>query len=146
MFIIAHIAAGLILGKLTGNYYAALAGALILDIDHMIVYARHKILLSPRKFWKAITDPEDPYGSQRNIFHSLIGWLIILMVTVLAFQEAGFIFSIAYLSHLVLDFFDGSDFYPLYPMSKLNFKGPITYFSKAEICATLALFIMFFIV
>jgi len=146
MFVIAHIAAGLVLGKLTGNYYAALAGALFLDLDHMIVYARHKVLLSPRKLWRAVTDPQDPYGNQRNIFHSLIGWLLILMITVLGFGEAGFIFSIAYLSHLVLDFIDGSDFYPLFPFSSLNFKGPIAYFSKAEICLAAALFMIFFVV
>ena len=69
MFFFAHLFAGLIIGCLSGNYLVALIGALFLDLDHLWVYAKHGILFKPKKLWKAIINPKDPYGNQRNLLH-----------------------------------------------------------------------------
>ena len=142
MFILAHLAAGLIIGKASGSYAPSLIGALAVDVDHLVPYVKHKVFLSPRKLWKTITDPDDPYGNQRNFSHSFIFWAIISSVLTAVSFNAGLVFSIAYLSHLLLDLADGSDFYPFYPI-KLNIRGPIAYMSKHEFLLTGLLFAIF---
>ena len=145
MFFPAHLAAGLIVGKLSGDYAPALMGALLIDVDHLTTYARHGILFSPKKFWRAITNPEDPYGDQRNFLHSFIT-LGFLSVVYFVYSSIFFgIFLFGYATHLLLDLLDGSDFYPLYPL-RINFKGPIKYLSSAEFVVTLALFGVFLVI
>jgi len=144
MFIVAHIVAGLIIGKITNNYPLALTGALFVDVDHLIPYIKHKVIFSPKKFWKTITDPLDPFGNQRNYLHSFLTWTIFTAIILQINFNLGVIFSLGYLSHLILDFLDGSDFYPLYPL-KYKFNGPIKYFSKNELVFTILLFVCFLI-
>ena len=60
MFIVAHAAAGLIIGKVTNNYPIALVGSLVIDIDHLVPYVKHKVIFNPGKFWKTVTDPSLP--------------------------------------------------------------------------------------
>ena len=145
MFIIAHLAAGLILGKSFENYTPALIGALVTDLDHIIPYIQHGILFNPKKFWKTVTDAKDKYGNQRNYLHNIIVWAIISVPVIIFDFKIGIVFSLAYLSHLFLDLLDSSDFRPFYPMD-LNLKGPIEYLSKSEIFITLILFLIYFIV
>lgn len=144
MFIGAHVAAGLLIGKATGNYPAALIGAMAIDVDHLWVYARHGILLHPKKFWRAITDAADPYGNQRNYLHSFFTWIIVSLLAIGAHTSFGIAFSLGYASHLILDLLDRSDFYPLYPL-KFKIQGFITYYSKTEFIFTALLFLLFFI-
>ena len=145
MFIFAHIAMGLIIGKLSNNYLVALLGSLLIDFDHLIPYVKHNVLFSFKKFWKTVTNPKDPYGHQRNYFHSVLTWMLVSGVMLLIDLRIGLIFSVAYLCHLFLDMIDASDFYPLYPY-KYNFIGPIKYLSKDEWLFTLALCVMFLII
>jgi hypothetical protein len=145
MFVAAHIVAGLILGKITNNYPLALASALLVDVDHLIPYIKHKVIYSPKKFWKTVTNPVDRYGNQRNYLHSFITWSILSVVIFLINFKLGIILSLGYLSHLLLDLIDGSDFYPFYPL-KYKFIGPIPYFSKYEFVFTLLLCIIFLVV
>ena len=146
MFLLAHLAAGLIIGKLTQNYLVALIAALFVDIDHLIPYIKHKVIFNLKKFWKTITNPKDPYGGQRNYLHSIFGFILVSLIVFLFDQRIGIVFSLGYLSHLLLDVLDNSDFYPFYPIKEINIKGPVKYFSKAEFALTLILFIIFFIV
>lgn len=146
MFFFAHLFAGLIIGKIFGNYLIALMGALLIDLDHLIVYAKHGILLSPKKFWKTITNPLDSLGYQRNFLHSFFAWIIISIIIFLVDFRIGIIFSLAYLSHLFLDALDNSDFYPFYPWKKFNIRGPIKYFSMQEWIVTLILLIVFILI
>ncbi len=44
MFIITHFIAGLLIGKLTGNYTFALVGAVLIDVDHLFSYVKHRVL------------------------------------------------------------------------------------------------------
>ena len=145
MFILAHLIWGLIMGKLSGNYTIALIGALAIDLDHLVVYIRHKIILSPEKFWQTITNPKDPYGNQRSFMHSFFAWLLISTSALIINFGAGLVLSLSYLGHLLLDLIDSSDFHPFYPI-KLNVRGPIRYLSKSEILFTAALLLIFFVV
>ena len=145
MFILAHLAMGLLVGKLSGNYGAAIAGAMFIDLDHLIPYIKHRILFSPKKLWKTITGPKDPYGNQRNFLHSILTGIIVSAAVILVNFGIGIIFALGYLSHLLLDLVDGSDFYPFHPVSRMNIKGPIGYFSKSEAAVTAAIFVMFLV-
>ena len=142
MFIFAHLFVGLIIGKISGSYLVALIGALFVDLDHLIVYIKNGILFKPKKLWKTITDANDPYGFQRNFLHNFFIWMIISILIIILDFKIGIIFSLAYLSHLLLDSLDGSDFYPFYPW-KFNVKGPIKYLSFSEIIFTFILLIIF---
>jgi hypothetical protein len=75
----------------------------------------------------------------------VIALIIISGIVFLIDSRIGLIFGLAYLSHLVIDGLDGSDFYPLYPL-KWNFKGPIKYMSIAELVFTLALLVVFILI
>ena len=145
MFILAHLIAGLIIGKIFGNYAIALIGALSMDLDHLVAYTQNKIILSPKKLWQAVTSPEDPYGNKRNFLHSFFAWLPISAIAIAVNFGAGLVFSLAYLSHLLLDMIDSSDFHPFYPI-KLSIRGPIVYLSKYEIMFTTLMFFIFFII
>ena len=146
MFILAHLAIGLLLGKLTNNYEAALAGALFVDLDHIICYAKNGIIFDLKKIWKVSTSPDDPYGDQRNIFHNLLSWLAIAVAAILIIPPAGWVFAIGYTAHLVLDSLDTSDFRPLLPLSKINIKGSIKYFSHSETAITVCMLLVFLLV
>ena len=145
MFFLAHLALGLIIGKISGHYWIALIGSLAIDIDHIIPYVRHGVIFNWKKFWKTVTSADDPYGNQRNYLHSLFTWFILSAIAFLINSSVETVFSIAYLSHLVLDALDNSDFYPLYPL-RFNVRGPIVYFSRAEWIITLLLFLIYFII
>lgn len=145
MFFFAHLFAGLIIGKVFGNYLFALIGAILIDLDHLIPYIKHKIIFNPKKFWKTITNPLDPYGNQRNFLHSFFTWIIISLIIFLIDFRIAIVFSLAYLSHLLLDLIDGSDLSPFYPL-KFNVKGPIKYLSKFEWIITLVLLIVFLLI
>lgn len=143
MIIITHALTGLIIGALTKNYLFALIGSLFVDLDHLIPYIKNGILFNLPKLWKTITSPEDPYGNQRNILHSIFGFIVISGAFILINKGNGLAFSIGYFSHLILDALDGSIFYPFYPIKKFELKGPITYFSIVEIIIILILLVVF---
>ena len=120
----------------------ALAGAVIWDVDHLIPYYHRGILKSPKKFWRAITTEADPYHGQRGWLHNVFAWLLITGVSLLLVPfQFGVAFSLGYLSHLILDALDSADFWPFYPVQKINVRGPIQYFSRGEIL--LMVFLLF---
>jgi membrane-bound metal-dependent hydrolase YbcI (DUF457 family) len=144
MFITAHILAGLLIGKLTGHYALALASAVLIDVDHLGPYARHRVLWRPKSLWSAATDPEDPYKDQRTILHSFITWTLVSTIVLLIDQHIATVVSLGWLSHLILDVLDGSDFSPLYPFGT-SVRGPIGYLSRGEFAFTalvLAVYLM----
>jgi membrane-bound metal-dependent hydrolase YbcI (DUF457 family) len=141
-----HLMAGLVIGKLTGNYSLSIAGSLFLDIDHAFSYAKNGILLKPKQLWKAVTDREDPYGDQRYFLHNFFVFLIITTIVLLLDLRIGLIFGIAYLGHLILDALDNSDYFPFFPNKKFNVRGPIRYFSIEESLVFFLLVIIFFLI
>jgi len=145
MFSLAHLAAGLIVGKTMGNYPAALIGALVIDLDHIILYLRHNVFSSWKKFWGIVTRRADPYRFQRNYLHSFMTWIVVSFIVYMIDAPFGMVFSVGYLTHLLLDMLDGSDFYPLYPV-KWKVNGLIPYMSKAEAVLTVLLFVIYFVI
>ncbi|MEK7652270.1 MAG: metal-dependent hydrolase [Patescibacteria group bacterium] len=137
-----HVALGLIIGKVTNNYGLALAFSVGPDIDHLISYAKHGVLLNPRRFLKVTTDAEDPWGDQKSFLHNVFVWFGISLVAIAINQRVGLIISIAYLGHLVLDALDSSLFFPFYPR-KFCIKGPIVYNSAHEYFFLLILLLIY---
>ena len=129
-----HVLAGLIIGKITGDFPTALVGSLVIDLDHVVSYFRHGILFKPRQLYKAISDEADPWGDQRNFLHSIFSWIAISVLLLLINFKFGLVFSIAYFFHLVFDALDSADFYPFFPFfKKVVIKGFVKYYSKQEI-------------
>lgn len=127
-----HILAGLIIGKLTGDYTAALTGSLVMDIDHFFSYHRHGVLFKPGRMIRHSLTAEDPLGNQKNIFHSVQAWIIASLLAMAFNMHFGLTFSLAYIVHLILDALNG-DMYPFYPYKKFQIKKPlIRYLSKGE--------------
>jgi len=142
MFFLAHLVIGLLIGKLTGQYWLSLFGALFPDIDHFVSYVRNGIL-SPKKFWKTITVPEDPYGDQRYLLHNL--W-VVGGLSVVSLLFGGVALAIGYISHILLDMLDASDYFILYPSKRFNIKGPIQYFSLQEMIFTIVITCVLYII
>ncbi|NCP17211.1 metal-dependent hydrolase [Candidatus Kuenenbacteria bacterium] len=142
-----HVLASLIIGKIIGDFPAALAGSLVMDLDHTISYFRHGILFKPRKLFKAISDETDLWGDQRNFLHNIFSWLVVSFLLLVVNFNFGLVFSIAYFFHLVFDALNSADFYPFFPSRKFVIRGFIKYYSKQEvvfdICLILILIILF---
>ena len=98
-----HLIAGLLIGKLTGNFTWALVGTVLIDADHLLSYVKHRVLFNPKKFWKTITLRDDPWGDQRGILHNFLAFILILGILFLFGFSALLAFSFGYLSHLSLD-------------------------------------------
>jgi len=140
MYSTAHVAAGLIIGKLTGDYATAIIGATAADFDHLIPFVKSKVLFSFKKMWHATTKSED---SSRNHLHSIYAWVLISAIIMVFNFRTGWIFAAAYLSHFLLDLLDDSDFFPFFPSKKVNIKGFIGYFSRKEFVFTVALVLVY---
>jgi hypothetical protein len=138
-----HILAGLVIGKLTGDYTAALTGSLVMDVDHVVSYVRHGILLKPREIVRASLDP---LGDRKDILHSVQSWLAISLLLLMIDLRFGLIFSGAYLVHLILDALNGS-FYPFYPYKRFYITQPIIrYLSRRELALAATLSVIFLFV
>jgi len=128
-----HLLAGLIIGNLTGNYTAAIAGSLLIDLDHIVSFYRHGILFKPKKLLKEISDEKDPWEDQRNYLHNIFVWLIISVILCLINFNFGIIFSLCCFVHFIFDGLNSVNFYPLYPSKKLSVKGFIKYGTRKEL-------------
>ena len=141
-----HIMAGLVIGKLTGNYPLSIAVAVGVDADHFFSYAKNGTLTSVKKFIKTSLAKDDPYGDQKNILHNVFVFVLISGVIFLINHQIGFIFSLAYLSNLVLDALDNSDYFPFYPSRRVNIRGPIEYASWKEFLIVCFLVVTFLLI
>ncbi len=144
MNLLAHLALGLIIGKITGNYPAALIGSLFVDLDHLIVYIKHGVLFDIKKLWNIIADEEDSYKGQRGYLHNVFSLLFLGFMAMLVSYNFGYVFFAGYFGHLIFDLVDSADFYPFYT-SKVNIRWFISYFSKTEWAITIGLFIIYFV-
>lgn len=140
MFFTAHLAAGLIIGKLTGQYVAALLGMLLLDLDHLFVYLKEGVFKSCKKLWKIVSF-QDYIEGDRTFLHSFIFWLPLSIAVIWISPDWGLAFSLGYFFHLVMDMFDDSDFYGFWPLD-ISFKGPIGYLSWSEVFLTVVMLIV----
>ena len=138
-----HFLAGLIVGELTGNYPAAIAGSFLIDSDHLLSYYWHGILRNPKALLQAFMDDKDPWDDQRNYLHSVFAWGYLSLLWSIVHLSSGLIFSLSYFVHLTLDALENSVFYPFYPNKTIVLQGPITYFSKQEFILDIALLFIF---
>lgn len=129
-----HIAGGLIIGSLTGEWTAALTGTLIIDADHLIPLIRTGTIFRPTELIANACKQENAYGhaDQRGALHSLFSWAALSVIVMAISFPFGIAFACAYLLHLILDAIDGADFFPLFPYKRINIKGPIGYASIGE--------------
>ena len=141
-----HLLAGLIIGKITGDYATAITGSLVMDLDHAVSYFRHGILFKPKQLFQAIKEEADPWGDQRNFMHSIFSWVIISILLSIINFHLGLVFSLAYFFHLVFDALDSANFYPFFPFRKFAIKGFVKYFSKQEIAFDVILLTVFILI
>ena len=142
-----HIILGFIIGKATGSYELAVLTSVAVDTDHLVSYARHGALKSPKLFWKAITDQEDPWGDQRGIFHNLLSLVILTSAAYFLFGQAiSMIFGLSYAGHLLLDAISDSDSWFFRPFSNFRTRGFIPYYSKFEALFFAALILIWLVI
>lgn len=139
MYGITHLALGLIIGQASGDYPAALLGSLLIDLDHLWPAFRDGELFNWKKFFKRTTDHQD---NSRCFLHSIFSWLILSLAAGLISFHFAWVFSLAYLGHLILDAADNSPFFPFFPSKKINLVGFISYYSKKEAVFSLMLFLI----
>lgn len=137
-----HILLGGVIATVTGNPVVAIAVSVLIDLDHLVSYAKSGVLLSPKKLWKTVTDKNDPYGDQRGYLHNFFVAGLVCVAVWFLFPLVGLTFMLAYLGHLFLDALDTSDYWPLYPSKKINMQGFIDYYSKQELFVILLLLLI----
>ncbi len=141
-----HLALGLIIGKLTGNYGIAVSASVLIDCDHFIALARHGKLKDWKMFWEAITDPEDSFSDQRGALHTLFSALVVALASYFLFSPIiTLTLALSHVGHLLLDTISDSDSWPLRPFSNVRVRGFIPYYSKYEILFFFALLLIFFL-
>lgn len=139
--IFAHIFIGLILGKLSGNYFIFILGSIFPDLDHIYVIFKNKFF-SIKKIVHSIKF-ERKFGVRykTTLFHSIFG-LILFSIIIYFFSKIwALYFAIAYLLHLLIDWLDIDEKYYLYP-TKIKFKGVLPIWSKFEQIITLFLLLL----
>jgi len=143
MYSTAHLAMGLIIGKVTGDYPTAVISSVAIDIDHLIPFAKQKIIFNFKKMLKAAKTPHD---SSRSYLHSFFAFGLLTGVICLINLPVGLVFGLGYLGHFLLDALDKDDLYPFFPIKRFNIHGFIGYYSKAELIFTVLLFLFYFII
>ena len=131
MLFITHILFVMFLGHMMGNISLVTFGAIIVDIDHLLGFWMSGILFSPRKVWRAMSRPHDPFGEHRTPMHSLLMWIVFTMILFALAPDVAKFISIGYLSHLMLDAVDSDKLQLLWPL-KGNIMGPLVYNSELE--------------
>jgi len=143
MYFPSHLAAGLVIGKLTGDYTTAIVASVFPDTDHLYAFFKHGYFKNWQKFINTVVKQEDPFDDQRNYFHNIFVAIMFWIIVMLINFHIGLVFSISYFIHLAMDGLDGAEYYPLYPNKKINLKGPVGYFSKYDMAVSIVLIMVF---
>lgn len=146
MLFTTHLAAGLIIGKLTGDYRVSLISSVIIDLDHLVVYYRNGVLFKFKKWLRAACNKSEIEMYQKNILHNIFFGVAASVILSAVNFKIGLVFCLAYLSHLLLDSLDNLNYFPFYPSKKINLHGPVKYFSRQEVIFALILLLIFFII
>lgn len=142
-----HAIMGLIIGKLTGNYFVPIAFSVLPDSDHIVCYANEKLFNHLKHFWTTLMSEKRIFGTQRSFLHNIP--ILVFLCFILYFFVPWNIFimiALAFLGHIILDCLDNSDYYPFDPYRKINMKGPIKYASYQEVIFGLCLLAVYFII
>ena len=134
-----HALLGLAIGQITHQPLLGISFAIIPDIDHLYSYVKHRYYKDWNIFYKNAFGKHDFYQDQRNILHNVVVYGILVIFSYIFYPSITLTLSISYLSHILLDALDSSDYYPLYPIKILNIRGPIDFYSKSEFVVLLGL-------
>lgn len=138
-----HAITGLLIGTLTGHPVAGLIVGCFPDVDHMYSYVKHGYLKDWKTFYTNAFSKDDVSGDQRNILHNIIIAALICSIVFIVAPKFITVFSLAYISHLLLDALDTSDYFPLYPSKVLNIKGFIDFYSHQEMVLFIGLLLIY---
>jgi membrane-bound metal-dependent hydrolase YbcI (DUF457 family) len=141
MYSTAHLAVGLIIGKITGNYPMAIVGSLAIDIDHLIPHAQKGQLFNIRKIFN---EAHSSSNANRSYLHSVFALLLIPLIVAIFSWPAALVLFLGYLGHFVLDLLDTSGFWPFFPFKKIELHGFLGYLSLWELVITVLLFGVYF--
>jgi len=108
-----HFLAGLLFG-IVGMHIGILNGseavlvgviAVLIDIDHFLVYIWREKSFDPRRFWNRSMSKKH-YNGRTFIhhYHGIIGVGVLIVVVFLFNPVWGYILSAAYFSHMALDY------------------------------------------
>ena len=141
-----HLILGLILGKLYNHTLLFVVASMLPDIDHLYVIIKNK-LYNKKKLFDALKH-EERYNLRFKtpLMHSVLGLIICTSLFYLFSYNLtlSVYFSLAYFSHLLLDWPDIDKKQYLYPFKK-EFKGFLPIWSRAEKIATLvSLFVLMY--
>ncbi len=146
MFSTAHLATGLIIGKLTGDYVTAITTSLVIDLDHFMPLYKKGVFSNWQKFRQLLLSSNTPQSSSRTYLHNIFILLTISLIAFFINHTVGSVIFISYLFHLVIDALDNQNLYLFYPNKNLVLNGPIKYFSLAELIFTIILFIVYYMI
>lgn len=126
-----HLIFGIILGKITGNYFYAIVGSIIPDIDHLYIIIKNKFF-SMKQIIDSMKNEEKYNIRYKTPFvHSFLGLIVFSVIITITNIHNGIIFAIGYFSHLILDWFDKDEKYYLFPF-KIKFEGFLPIWSRTE--------------
>lgn len=137
-----HAITGLLIGTITGHPIVGLIAGCFPDIDHVYSYVKHGYLKNWKTFYKNAFGKEDVSGDQRNILHNIFIAALICLIGFIAAPLFFVTFSLSYVSHLLLDALDTSDYFPLYPSRIINIKGFIDFYSHQEVVLFIGILLM----
>lgn len=146
MTIPTHIMAGLIIGKVTGNYSLAIASSVIMDFDHLQSYIKSGVIFKPKLFWNIVTSKVDPYGDQRGYLHNFVVFIVLSIILLFAFGDMLTPLILGWFGHLFLDALDNSAYWPFYSYKWININGPILYASYQEFVFAILLLVIYFVI
>lgn len=142
-----HLLLGLILGKLFGHTLLFVIASMLPDIDHLYIIIKHKLFPLKRTIQVLKKEEEHNIRFKTPLMHSLLGLLLCSGLFFISIQnvQLTLFFSLAYCSHLLLDWPDIDKKQYLYPL-KREFSGFLPIWSKTEqILTILASLIIIFL-
>lgn len=132
---------------MTNNYFLAISGAIIADIDHLYMMIKHKLFKLKNIIESLKYENKYDIKYKTPLMHSITGLFITSIIVLIIYNNKSdtIIFALAYLSHLLLDWIDTDEKLLLYPL-KIKFNGILPIWSKPEqIATTFSLIILLFI-
>lgn len=122
MIVLTHFLVAMFLWKNLGHFWPIFISAVLLDLDHIIIFAMHGVY-NPITMLEQAADCAK-YRSHRTYLHSLAGLAISFLVLAIFNLEFAAYFSIGLASHLILDLLDGNGTVPiLYPFMTREYSG-----------------------
>lgn len=127
-----HAVTGLLIGTLLGYPIIGLVTGCFPDIDHLYSYVKHGYFKNWKVFYKYAFGKDDVTGDQRNILHNVLIVSLLCLLVFFTLHKFFAVFSLAYISHIILDAVDTSDYFPFYPSKIINIKGFLDFYSYQE--------------